>query len=228
MDHADSIRLMAAEKYLLGELTPELRDQFEEHYFSCQECALDVRHGAAFIDHSKTLLSMQPYSSPPEAAKESKKGILIGWLRPAFLLPALALLLIVVGYQNLITYPRLHQAALTANLPSVLPSVSLISANARGASRATLTVHKNDPFLIYLDVPPDRRFTSYEAALYGPSGKEEWSLAIPSEKVNDTLPIHVPPSHNGAGVYTVVVTGLTAPDQRSEVGRYPFELKVQD
>jgi len=27
MDHSESIRLMAAEKYLLGELTPELRDQ---------------------------------------------------------------------------------------------------------------------------------------------------------------------------------------------------------
>ena len=29
MDHTESIRLMAAEKYLLGELTPEQRDEFE-------------------------------------------------------------------------------------------------------------------------------------------------------------------------------------------------------
>jgi len=37
MDHGESIRLMAAEKYLLGELAPELREQFEEHFFDCQE-----------------------------------------------------------------------------------------------------------------------------------------------------------------------------------------------
>ena len=49
MDHSESIRLMAAEKYLLGELAPELREQFEEHFFDCQECALDVRAGAALV-----------------------------------------------------------------------------------------------------------------------------------------------------------------------------------
>ena len=57
MDHSESIRLMAVEKYLLGELTPELQEQFEEHFFECQECALDVRAGAALVEHSKVVLS---------------------------------------------------------------------------------------------------------------------------------------------------------------------------
>jgi len=56
MDHSESIRLMAAEKYLLGELTPELRDQFEEDFFDCQECPFDVRAGAALVENSKVAL----------------------------------------------------------------------------------------------------------------------------------------------------------------------------
>ena len=33
---------MAVEKYLLQELAGEERDQFEEHFFDCQECATDL------------------------------------------------------------------------------------------------------------------------------------------------------------------------------------------
>ena len=61
MDHSESIRLMAAEKYLLGELTPDLQEKFEEHFFECQECALDVRAGAALVEHSKVVLA-EPFA----------------------------------------------------------------------------------------------------------------------------------------------------------------------
>jgi anti-sigma factor RsiW len=49
------LRLHAAEKYLLGELAPEVREQFEEHYFECEACANDVKAGAAFIDGARVL-----------------------------------------------------------------------------------------------------------------------------------------------------------------------------
>ncbi|PYU53470.1 MAG: hypothetical protein DMG48_01380 [Acidobacteria bacterium] len=47
MDHNEALRLHAVEKYVLGELPPSLRDEFEQHFFECQECALDVRAAAA-------------------------------------------------------------------------------------------------------------------------------------------------------------------------------------
>ncbi len=37
-----------AERYLLGELSAEEREKFEEHYFSCQQCADSVMAGATF------------------------------------------------------------------------------------------------------------------------------------------------------------------------------------
>jgi len=33
MDHSEVVRLKVVEKYILGELTADLREQFEEHYF---------------------------------------------------------------------------------------------------------------------------------------------------------------------------------------------------
>jgi len=53
MDHNEAIQLQAAEKYVLGELSPPLRDEFEEHFFDCQECALDVKAAAGFVDNAR-------------------------------------------------------------------------------------------------------------------------------------------------------------------------------
>jgi len=51
---------MAVEKYLLEELTPELRDEFEEHFFDCQECALDVQATAAFMAAARQEFKANP------------------------------------------------------------------------------------------------------------------------------------------------------------------------
>jgi len=53
MDHIEALRIRAAEQYLLGELPDSLREEFEEHIFECQECALDVRAGSALIEQMK-------------------------------------------------------------------------------------------------------------------------------------------------------------------------------
>jgi anti-sigma factor RsiW len=55
MGHDEAVRILATEKYLLGELSPELRDQFEEHLFDCQRCAFDLRATATFLDHAKVV-----------------------------------------------------------------------------------------------------------------------------------------------------------------------------
>jgi Putative zinc-finger len=230
MDHSESIRLMAAEKYLLGELTPESREQFEEHFFDCQECALDVRAGAALVEHSKVVLSESPAVSPVRvpAAVPARAGW-FAWLRPAVVVPVLAALLVVVGYQNLVTYPKLKGEASAFSRPQILASASLINANTRGAGRTVVSVRQDEPFLLFVDIPADPRFSSYVAELDGPAGNSEWSLAIPAETTKDTVPIRVPASHRGAGMYTLVVHGADSSGGKGvEVGRYPFELQIRN
>src|SRR5262249_53384304 len=106
MDHPEAIRLMAVEKYLLNELSPELRKSFEEHLFECSECEFDVQAGYALIDGAKDAFSF----STVEVAKAhvpGKPNPWLSWFRPAIAIPVIALLLIVVGYQNLVMVPTL-------------------------------------------------------------------------------------------------------------------------
>lgn len=49
MSHDEAVETFAAEQYLLEELDSRLREEFEEHLFDCQECALDLRAGATFL-----------------------------------------------------------------------------------------------------------------------------------------------------------------------------------
>ena len=67
MDHSQAVEQMAAERYLLNELTPEAREAFEEHVFDCHECAMDIRAAAAFVDEAKIQLPalVRPLPSSP-------------------------------------------------------------------------------------------------------------------------------------------------------------------
>jgi hypothetical protein len=226
MDHDQATRLMATEQYLLGELTSGLQEEFEEHFFGCQECALDVRTGAAFLEHSKVVLSASEVAAPIAPEVSPRPAWWQVWSRPAIALPVMAVLLVVIGYQNLATFPKLKNAAGVVNSPQLLPAISLINVTTRGSSKAVLSGRRGEPFLLFVDVPAESRFSSYVAELYGPAGDSEWSLSIAGDLTKDTLSIRVP-GRNAAGVYTLVVSGLSGGNQRSEVGRFPFELQFE-
>src|SRR5258708_26162499 len=113
MEHDVVVRVKMTERYLLGELDPNARDEFEEHFFDCPNCALDVRAGALFVEQSKVVLGekSEPVSAGlPVTAPIPAKPRWFAWLRTSFVAPVMAMLLAVIGYQNLVTYPQLQQA----------------------------------------------------------------------------------------------------------------------
>jgi anti-sigma factor RsiW len=225
MDHEEAVRERVTERYLLNELDPNLRDQFEEHLFGCQECALDVRAAAMFVEQSKTVMS-----EPPQAAAVRVPVVVpvkpagFGWLRPALAVPVLAGLLAVILYQNMVTYPQLKQAA---SSPQVLPWAS-INVSTRGTNAPPVTVAPGKGFLLFVRIPPEKSYSRYTADLYNPAGKLEWSLAIPATSAEDTWPVQVPPANRDSGIYTLRVHGVTGSGESVEVG-FPtkFELQVQ-
>ena len=224
MDHSESIRLMAAEKYLLGELTPELREQFEEHFFDCQECALDVRAGAALVEHSKVVLS-EPLAVSPVSVRApvAAKSGWFAWLRPAWIVPVLAALLVVIGYQNLVTYPQLKQAATS---PQILPWAS-INVSTRGTSTTQITPRVRQGFQLLLNIPPDSGYTSYTFDLSSPSGRLEWSRTIPAASSDEARSIYVPGANQEQGIYKLAVRGNTATGGNSDLGHYSIEVQIQ-
>jgi hypothetical protein len=223
MDHDEAIRQKATERYLLDELDHELRDQFEEHLFDCQDCALDVRAAAVFVEQSKVILT-EPIA--PCAVKEPAAAAKPGWfdwLRPAFAVPVLALLLSVIGYQNFVTVPKLTQEA---NQPQVGPWASL-NVSTRGTETTLIKTHPGEGFAVLLNLPPEDGFVSYAVDLYNPSGKLEWSGPIPAESVEEGHQIYIPGRNRLPGAYTLVVRGITRAGESKELSRHPIDLQIQ-
>ena len=59
---------MMTTRYVLDELTGQEREEFEEHYFNCAECAADVRAAFAFAANARAVLR-----ESPEPARNSLK-----------------------------------------------------------------------------------------------------------------------------------------------------------
>jgi hypothetical protein len=224
MDHDVVVREKMTERYLLDELDPETRDQFEGHFFECQDCASDVRAGAAFIDQSKVVLSEKVAEVQGAIVNDShQKPSWFAWLRPAFAAPLLALLLAVVGYQNLVTYPQLTKAL---NRPRVLAWAPLNIAT-YSSGRRTLLVPRGNGFGLFVRIPSDGSYGQYTADLYNPAGRLEWSLTIPSASVRDQWLVEVPGANREAGTYTFALHGSTAAGDLKDIGRASFELQIQ-
>src|SRR5277367_5146253 len=110
MDHTTAARTMAVEKYLLGEFDSEEQDAFEEHFFSCDECAQEIKAGAALMKHGKEIFAREQTAEKPAIAVRPLKRERFAWLRPAFAVPALAFMLGIVAFQNLIQLPALQHS----------------------------------------------------------------------------------------------------------------------
>jgi hypothetical protein len=222
MDHSEAVDRMASEKYLLDELAVDEREAFEEHLFECHECAVDVRAGSVFLERSKLELAKPPALRAPATAKQSSSWW--AWLRPAFAVPAMAALLIVVGYQNFVTYPSLKGALAETRAPRILPAAHLVGATRRDVKPPATVVHPEAPFLLPLDISSKTAFHSYRIEFHNPAGGVDWVLPVSAEAISDTLVMSVP-GVNQAGEYTIVVFGLNENGESSDIGHYHFELQ---
>jgi hypothetical protein len=230
MDHDVVVRQKMTERYLLDELDPAARDEFEGHFFDCPDCASDVRACAVFVEQSKVALAMKPEPISDRLAAPvavpSKAGWfagLRGMLRPAFAVPVLAGLLVVIGYQNLVTYPQMQQAL---NRPQVLPWAA-VNVGTYGSEGPVVTTRPGEGFLLFVRIPPEGGYNHYTADLLNPAGKLEWSLTIPAVAGQDQWPVRIPGANREAGSYTLAVHGITTAGESKEVGRASFELQIQ-
>lgn len=58
MDHTEAVRSQAVVKYVLGELSEILREEFEEHYFQCAECARDLQATVEFASACRQIFRL--------------------------------------------------------------------------------------------------------------------------------------------------------------------------
>ena len=213
MDHNEAIQQQAAVKYVLGELSQPERDAYEEHYFDCSLCAVDVKAAAAFIDTSRDMLRQEvpaPVVTVPNDPQPARAGW-FAWLKPAFAVPAFAAILLLLGYQSFVTLPRWKNLAEQSTAPRVLPMFSLITANTRSAESLAFRVWSDEWFGLYVDVPADSAYSTYILKLADPAGHSAILSTVSYAEAQKTMVVHVNPGKQ-SGAYQIVVLGLTGQD----------------
>jgi anti-sigma factor RsiW len=221
MDHTAVVRDKMTERYFLNELESEMRDEFEEHYFDCPDCALDVRAASQFVEESKGVLAeeAQPVLVRATSRPESIRQGWFAWLRPAFAAPVFALLLAVIVYQGR-TNSRLQQAL---NSPQITAS-AVVNLSVRGTDPILVPAHPGQAFGLSLNVPPDSGYSSYKLDLYSSQGTLEWSRTIPASG-SDALSLYIPGASHEPG--TLAVYGIKAGGESVSLGRFQIELQSQ-
>jgi len=224
MNHDEVVRQKLTERYLLHELEEPARDEFEEHFFQCSECALDIRTASEFVETSKIILA-QPAEervSGRSTLRKPNRFSWLGWLQPQFAATALAILIAVVGYQNLVILPRMENAL---HQPQTLPWAAVAVATYASAG-PTITEQQGKSFLLFVRVPPDGQYARYIADLYNPAGRLEYSLETPASSIEDQWPVFIPGANHEAGNYRISLRGVTASGETKDLGSAPFTLQI--
>ena len=230
MDHNEAVRLQAAEKYVLGEISQALRDEYEEHFFDCAECALDIKAAAAFADNSREVMRAER-EKPFERNLIPARGGWFSWFRPIVAVPAFAVLLLLLGYQNFVTLRSAKQKPPSGPAQILFSSYPLRGVNTAGEEGRTLSIRSGEAFLLNFDFVPTHRFDSYIAQLQDAVGHVLLQAKIAGGSANREahLPIAAGMLHPG----TYVLAFYGDPDgtgkinPQNDAGRLPFTVEFR-
>jgi hypothetical protein len=229
MDHAEFLRLKAVERYVLGELSPELCDEFEEHYFDCPECTDDLRRLAEFRAASRLIFQEDAANDIP-ARGPVPEGRWFGWLRPIAAVPVIAVLATIVIFQAAVTIPGLKKAAVRGTA-QVFESSYRLQGTTRGENGSRITVKGQESFSLDFDFTPTSSFEGYVGTMVDSSGKPVLTFDLKGAEVNRELHLVVPAGVVSTGKYQLVIVGrngATISDHQSkEVQRLSFVVELE-
>lgn len=211
MNHQEATTTGAAERYLLDEMSAEEREEFEEHYFSCAECAEDMRAASQLIEGVRSaqaepaskVVSLRP-------ARQAPRFRLPSWSYAA----VAAALAVVVCYQSLIVIPGLRNRQVSE--PAQV-AVYLLRPETRGSVRV-IPRQPGQPVVLSLDVPMASA-GALEAVVQDEAGRRaaQIPVSLPNGESRASLLL---PAGLAPAQYTIVLRSNS-----TEVGRYQFELQ---
>jgi len=230
MDHSEAVRLQAAEKYVLGELPQAIREEYEEHYFDCTECALDVKAAVVFVDTSREVLRSEKEKSV-EIDRVPEPGEWFSWIKPWVAVPTFAALLLLLGYQSFVTVPRVKEQAASDAAQILFNSYPLRGVNTAGEDGRTLSIRPEEAFLLNFDFVPTRSFDSYIAQLEDGEGHTLLQLRIAGGNANREAHLPIPARMLHPGKYILAFYGDPGASgkirSQNDAGRLSFTVEFR-
>ncbi|MDR3699080.1 MAG: zf-HC2 domain-containing protein [Candidatus Sulfopaludibacter sp.] len=208
MKHEFAVTTNAVERYLIGDMPAEERDAFEEHYFSCEDCAEDLRIASCFIENAKTVWRDEA-QKPPGLS-------FLDWMRAKWLSPAVAAVataaLAVVVFQNTVTIPAL-------NAPRALPALALDLTSRAAVQRLSPA----DP--LHFQIAGERPANSAEvmAELSAESGRVLRRGVVPAPGAQQPIDVYFPGTLKPAR-YIITVRSFRNGRPEEQIARTVFEV----
>jgi hypothetical protein len=219
MEHTQAVETKAVERYLLGELAPSSREEFEKHFFDCKECSEDLRIGTLFLDATKEVLATDPVPSRSGSSPRWR----FQWFRPQYGLAACMALLAVICYQNFLLIPKLR----ISSSPQTLALFSLAELGARDVSEAVIAPDQTKPYVLLVDIPADESFSNYLCEILTQGGTKVLSIDVSAADAKKPVPLFVPPTLLKPGSYRLLISGQSG-DEKSpyrDVEHQSFQIK---
>ena len=222
MDHLEAKRLHASEKYVLGELSADQRDAYEEHYFDCAECAEDVKSTLTFVSAGREVFREEAVPVSPARKDPTLRSRWTSW-RPMIAIPAMAALLLAVGYYTRQPKPQIGEI-LAPGQGIVAPSFGLRGGDRLENEKTVVRVHGTDPFQLHFDFVPsqDHNFSSYTGELQDSASHVLLEFNIPADRVNKEVNLLVPSGLLRPGDYILAVFGQDPSSAKTTVGKFAF------
>lgn len=244
MDHKSAIKNHTAERYLLGELNDVERDAYEEHFFSCMDCAEEVKLASEFMETAKKVVR-EELDAPmeKEPLRRSGRPRSFSWeslFQPLFKpLPVLACSLLIAAlgfaiYQNRIANSRLSRTAANSPTPAVaqlLAPAPFLLEEARDGGITIVTVSRKRAFALQFDIV-DSKYDSYRAEVLTQSNVSKASLDISPKESTHPVRMVIPAGVLSTGTYTLVIRGVNSHESQNvvegDVAHILFQVNVQD
>jgi hypothetical protein len=210
MNHEEAIDSHAAERYLLGELSGDQRDAFEEHYFGCDVCAADMQDGATLVAGVRAAgREANPFLARRDVRRRN--------LAPAFAVAA-SLLVALLAYQQFGVIKPLRDDLESERAPRIAAVYTLRDVRADGQ---VVIDAAGSPFTLDFDIPADPPSPSYTCTIKDAVGKARLSVPVSAAQARDPIPLTLHASTLGNGNYTLEVTGANG----APVVTYDFTLR---
>ena len=222
MDHLQAHDEHLAERYLLREMSAAEAEDFERHYFECEECAAAVEAGEILRANARAVIAERPAIS--EERQTLWDRLSRWWGQPAIFLPVAASLLLggLALYQGAVTIPALRRAAGAAR---VLPAFQLLGAS-RGEAQRIAIAQGTDAFAVAADIPPDAHFAQYLCELTSSGGQVLFQLTAAAPVAGQPITILVPSGNLRAGSFQLSVFAADGSGKRRDrVGLFAFDLE---
>jgi hypothetical protein len=221
MKHEQAIQSQAVEAYLLNQMTPVERDAFEEHYFSCEICAEDLRMASQLMEDVRRWSATEPepqrLAAAPMVPDRSSKWDLFAWLRPQVATPAFATVLAMFA-ASFFHGTRLEMAM----SEPIQVQRTVLMGQSRGVADggAARRFERGKEALFEFDAPMDAARNGLRAIARSSDGRDAFSIQLTEPEAGAPINIQVKRLDLAPGTYTLVL----AEDSGVELERYPFQI----